>query len=771
MFLLGGYATVSQVCLVREFVVVFFGNELCLGIILASWLAGVAAGASVGARAAQRVTDGMRVMTFCFMGVMALMVVAVCTIRSLRGILQIPTGEYATFAGMALAVAAVTIPVSASVGFVFPIACAATRRGDRQGSTEIGTVYAIESLGSILGGILFTYVLVTRLHVFRTLSVLNIACLAALTVCDAARRREAAGPAAAGRVAALLLVAQIAALLGALDTRLHDATRQVRWKAFNPELPLVRSLESRYEHLAMTEHEGTYSVFGSGQYMFSFPAERISGGLAHVTLCEHPDPKRVLIIGGAMGGFLKHALLHRPKHLDYVELDPAIFDLVRDHIGPDEKLAMRDPRVSIHLEDGRRFAKRVAGTRQYDVVVVNVPDPSTAMLNRFYTVDFFRELRRILAEDGVVAAHITSAVNYMGEEVGNYAGSVYATLCRVFPEVVVTPGDTKLFFASPSKGVVTSDMQELGSRYEARGVDTEYFSPYHFGQYFETPERSASVRAEFERLRDSPVNTDLRPVSYFHNLMLWDRFSGGHLGPVLKAVAGIRVVWVAACALALLALRAVYVAALRPGREKCRRFNALAAVMTTGFAAMALELALLLAYQSFCGFVYERIGLVLAVFMTGLAAGALLVNSLLRQRSWNWIACLAVAECLVMALAAAIPVALRALSRGGSPDVTEWAIAALVLCTGLLTGGEFPLANRVYLEGLQDVGRAAGMTDSVDHLGGFLGALMAGIFLIPVLGIEAACLIVGVLNAATMVLVLSGARGMKVPDPCGGRRA
>ncbi|OOP56418.1 MAG: hypothetical protein AYP45_09045 [Candidatus Brocadia carolinensis] len=48
---IGGYATIAQVILIREFLNVFYGNELCLGIVFGAWFLGIATGAFAGAKA------------------------------------------------------------------------------------------------------------------------------------------------------------------------------------------------------------------------------------------------------------------------------------------------------------------------------------------------------------------------------------------------------------------------------------------------------------------------------------------------------------------------------------------------------------------------------------------------------------------------------------------------------------------------------------------------------------------------------------------------
>jgi spermidine synthase len=753
MFLWGATCAVSQIVLVREFVVVFFGSELCLGMILAGWLAGVAAGAALGVRLGRRLTASAPAALACFLALGALTTAALCVIRSLQAILRVPTGEYAPFGAMALSIAAISVPLGAVVGLAFPLTCAAARRPGRDEASEIGAVYAIESLGSIAGGLIFTYALVSHRDSFRSILIVNGACLAAAWLACRAWRLRLLG------IAALALLSAHAALVvtGA-DTRLNELTVRRRWHALNPRLPLLRSLDSRYQHLVLTEQDGLYTVFGNGQCVFSFPNEPVSGGVAHLTLCEHPRPKRLLVIGGGMGGLLQHALMHAPERVDYVELDPAEFRIVDGFLPPDEVEALRDSRVFVHPEDGRRFVQRMAGNQAYDVVLVNLPDPSTAMMNRFYTVEFFAEIRRVLAPGGILATRITSAVNYLGEEVGGYSGAVFHTLRAVFPHVVVTPGETQFFFAATEPGIVTSDMKILASRFESRNIRTDFFSPHHFAQYFETAERAAAVQREFEAMQGLPVNSDLRPVVYFLSLRLWDRFSGGHLGPALRLVGRARWEWLAAGAAGFVVIRLLWLAGFRRTRAGMPRFNALAAIGVAGFAAMALELALLFAYQSLCGFVYQKIGLILAMFMAGLASGAAGMGRLLSARRWNWTLCLAILQGLSAAFALAIPGALRWLcaANSGAGGAAQTAIPALVSASGLLTGALFPLASRVYLDGAPDIGRAAGWINCIDHAGGFAGALLTGVLLAPVLGIPATCGAVAILCAMSALLALTG---------------
>ena len=371
-------------------------------------------------------------------------------------------------------------------------------------------------------------------------------------------------------------------------------------------------------------------MFGNGQYNFAFPDEYENSQIAHLVMTQHPDPKRVLLIGGGMGGLIREMLKHPIEELDYIELDPALTESIKKYLPPEEKEALSDKRVKIFHVDGRYYVKRAKAEKKYDLIFVNIPDPSTAFLNRFYTVQFFQEGNDILADKGVFAIEISSAVNYMGEEVGNYTGSIYQTLHSVFPHVIISPGQTNYYFASNSYDTATFDIRTLTKRYVERGVKSEFFSEYVFNTLL-PPERVKFVADEIESRKGLRVNTDAKPVTYFYNLMLWDKLTGSKLGGILQWLKNSHVKTFLIPVFIFIVCRFAYVTVFRRSPDVQQRFNSIAAIATTGFAGMALEIILIFAFQNIYGYVYENIGLIIAVFMFGLALGGGISNRLILQ--------------------------------------------------------------------------------------------------------------------------------------------
>ncbi len=90
-FFLGLISITVQVLTVREFMVVFFGNELCLGIILGGWLIGIALGSGSGGRITRRVTRIFPLFMLLQAALCLLPFFQICTIRLIRGILNRPS--------------------------------------------------------------------------------------------------------------------------------------------------------------------------------------------------------------------------------------------------------------------------------------------------------------------------------------------------------------------------------------------------------------------------------------------------------------------------------------------------------------------------------------------------------------------------------------------------------------------------------------------------------------------------------------------------------
>jgi spermidine synthase len=671
---------------------------------------------------------------------------------------------------MLIASFALIIPFSFFIGFLFPIGCRVFVKRHGAGAREIALIYIAEAVGSLAGGALFTFVLVAYLPTFATLAIwlwLVFAAASALIYKSWPQGRRFGSPDGllASRLKKAITIFWAAALLfiaifSLFSLRLEERSIKGRWKSFQPQIDLVESRDSKYQNIVIAGSDGQYNLFGSGQYVYSFPDPYQFPVTAHLIMAQHPEPHSVLLIGGAPG-LAREMLKHPIKGLDYVELDPLVLEIIEKHLSPQEGAIFEDPRLHLLFTDGRFFVKRsrprAGAERPYDLIFVDAPDPTTAMLNRFYTLEFFEEIKAILRPGGVLVITSSSAENYLRGEVGTYAGTIYKTLSEAFSYVKVTPGATSFYFASDAPEAASLNPEVLTQRFLGRGIQSDIF-PYLYSSLL-PEEKTEFINEGLAALgQEMPLNTDRRPVSYFLNLILWARFSGPRGSRLAEVLLRIGQLPETALFLPFLGFLSVILvlALLVRKRAKWRlvRFSVLWSIVSVGFAGMALEIILIFGFQNIFGYVYQKIGLIVAIFMAGLAGGAILSRHWVGSRPGHR-PLIAVTIFLAM-FAFCLPFAFEFLSEAVEERAQgfEYILMTLVAISGFLTGAAFPLASEVYLASLSepgkplgaygappkagkpgaDIAKAAGRLDACDHLGAYFGAFLTGIILIPLLG-------------------------------------
>ncbi len=761
----GMQAIVTQSLLLREAMVLMYGSELAWGIVLFAWLLGVAVGAAMGGRATNWAVIQTRSEPSLIVVLVALSIAACVELwvfRGARAWLGIGPGELIPLTKTALAALLFVSPASALVGLAFPLACCigvgrTPAGGPCPPYLAFGQIYALESLGSLIGGVAFSFWAVEHLAPVQT------ALLCGALVCAGAACLALAAPARRVLGAGLVLLTcgaiALAWLAGpAMNRRLIER----RWRNVAPGYTLVAETESKYQNLALGARAGQYSLYCDGQVTADFPDPYTFVPLAHFWMCEHPDSRRVLVLGGGAEGLIAEILLHPVEHVDYVEPDPRQIGLVEPYLAELDHQALADPRVTVHYADIRHYVKTQRD--RFDLVIARLPEPTSALRARLYTAEFYGELRRAMTAQAVLcftAAAMPTELSPLSRE---YLASLRATLLRHFPAVIVGWGDPAQVLVATQPGLLTTDPAELAARYARRGVASALFDPAWLAGATDwlAPEKLVRRAAELDVAADPrvgriPVSTDLRPTLYLQRLALWEAMTGKS-----RVIAGLRSIRLGPL---VATFGAVIAATLIAGRLRRRARDGWAAgaiavsVGTTGFATMALSIVWLFAFQNLYGYVYQRIGWIIALFMAGLVLGCLLAPLALHaRRSWHG---LIIVDMLLAALSLAVPFILSSLgSLPGSPTsftLVEWSISILVIVTGVLGGAAFPLASDLQRQFTGQTGAAAGMIVSADHAGACLGALLCGILLVPVFGTATtAFLLAGIkLCSGGLVLALS----------------
>lgn len=120
--------------------------------------------------------------------------------------------------------------------------------------------------------------------------------------------------------------------------------------------------------------------------------------IAHVPLLSHPNPKRMLVIGGGDGGVLREATKHPLDQINFVEIDRQIVDIAKKHFSFISKGAFNNKKVKISFEDGKKFIQR--NKHCFDVIVVDSTDP-VGPGKVLFEMPFYREVYAALKEEGI----------------------------------------------------------------------------------------------------------------------------------------------------------------------------------------------------------------------------------------------------------------------------------------------------------------------------------------------------------------------------------
>ena len=128
--------------------------------------------------------------------------------------------------------------------------------------------------------------------------------------------------------------------------------------------------------------------------------------ISHVAMQSHPDPKRVLVIGGGDGGVIRE-LLRYPnlEQVVMVEIDRMVVDASIEFL-PEIASEFDNPRLDLQIADGIDYVKNAAD-ESFDIVIVDSTDP-VGPGEGLFTKEFYTDVQRILNSNGVMVTQSES---------------------------------------------------------------------------------------------------------------------------------------------------------------------------------------------------------------------------------------------------------------------------------------------------------------------------------------------------------------------------
>ena len=337
------------------------------------------------------------------------------------------------------------ISIGLLIGFEIPLVLRINERYQKRLGANIASIYTLDYVGAFVGAVAFNFLLL-KLFPLTEISFivagLNffVATLAFWYFWrqDLISHRWVMGGA--------IVVTVFALGYGYLNNR--GWNQSIEQRLYNA--PIVLAKTTSYQRLVLTysDRRGEYRFFINGNLQFSSRDESIyHEQLVHPAMALVPDHRRVLILGGGDGLALREVLKYPDvEEVTLVELDPEMIELfstnstlrelnndafadarVRAWSSPgvqasEERTVLYQESgetdqagrgvsepigsVEVYTVDADRFIADVG--EAWNVIFIDLPDPSSVELAKLYSKEFYLKLHPILAETGVVALQATS---------------------------------------------------------------------------------------------------------------------------------------------------------------------------------------------------------------------------------------------------------------------------------------------------------------------------------------------------------------------------
>ncbi|RPJ81601.1 MAG: hypothetical protein EHJ94_04075, partial [Deltaproteobacteria bacterium] len=679
----GVSSVVTQLYIIREFLVQYTGNEFVIALILFNWL--VIGG--LGSLLARFITPRYGKATILRLGILSLCLsglapITILSIRYLRDFFFIhgaSIGFYPTFWYIFLLIA----PYGLLLGFLLPYSLYVLRHD--QEDYPPSRIYIADNLGDVAGGALFSFLLVYLLTPVQAICIAGLPII--LTVAPFFRENFRNG----------ILYCSIAG--GALAILIGGVLLES--DSLKPQIgDLVHYSESRYGRIEVHQNEDLVTLFSDGVPVFNNQNETTAEEVIHYPLSQTENLQHVLMIS-ATGGMIRELKKYNLSAIDYVELDPEVSAVLFRF-----KLLEPIRGLSVINEDGRSYLMKTQ--KKYDAIIVNLPEPDTFQINRFYTDRFFELVKARLNPHGVFSFSMDGYDNYLAEPQRQKLSSLFNTVSAYFTEVLLLPGQKIIFICTDS--TIHRDIPALLT---SKGIKTDYISQYFYGNVtgFRTD--------QLNRLMDlkTEINYDHSPR--LMHLMFTQWFAKFSTSPF----------WFLGAVFLILV---VYLSRLHVEEY---------VLFSSGCMTMGCELMIVFAFQIYFGYIYHQIGLIITVFLAGLLPGAWLGEKLRR----NARAVLVWTDILLICLM--IVFITFCLRLGDKLPVLFYLGTGFLF--SVLCGCQFPVA----LEPHNNVKKSVAGAFSADLTGAALGALITSVFLIPYYGITGAAIGLILLKVSSLILV------------------
>ena len=675
-----------QSLLIRELIAQFTTNELVYGIFISTWLIINALGSLWSSKLfLKKETQGIPTILI-LLSILSLLVIP--WLKFFKPILGLEWGVLTPNWSVIVATLTVFIPAGLLSGILFNLISRYLR--------NINTNYLFEGLGYALGGILFSLVLAPRLTAIQ-ISLLITLTILVITSNLFSRYRLACS------------IIGIIVLFGFTQSNtISKYLNQTSWQSYQ----IIQVKEAHTGRLTLLQKNHQKTLFINSSPYITVPNPIASEETLHLPLAFTEQAQQVLILGTNNNLFPYFNTLR--KNITMIEPDKDILKIYPETIS-NIKVLNTDPRSYLTKTNSK-----------YDLIILNLPPPTTIQTNRFYTTEFFKIISSKLSTTGLFALQLPYGENLSIQEINQ---SVYASLQSVFQAVKPIHTNNIHYLAANTHHILHSDHHKL--KQNLKNQDLQYFD------YSILDSALGSFNVEILKQLILPnqttqQNSDNKPQSYYLGLNYWQSLLDSPLQNILKLLKNNinLILGLIICMILLSLILPIYNPSIFP-KNSIPKFLFYQSTILTAWEIMLLQL-----YQTEYGFLYHHFPILFGIFMLGLSGGTYLGDRYTISLRNISLATLLYSGSLVIFIHTKI----------FPPYSIPIAIA------GVLLGISFSSTTRLYQKQYSLI-KTSSILYATDLSGGILAPIILSIILIPIVGFTISGLIILLLSLHNSVLI------------------
>ena len=694
----------------REVLSTFSGNELTSGIILAAWLTGSALGNLLAQKLFTRLFDKKEKLFFFNLN---FFIINIVLLRYFPILFKFSFGELINIFYLILYAVVLVIPFSLLWGINFNYYYIQIKNVKNRESK----IYYLESIGAAIGSVIAVFFGIQFNSIFFIINILFFLFIISLVLNKQYRT----------------LVFYFSILIVILFSIFHWKINYFTDKWRFRTLEVVDIKETPYGKLNVIKQDKHFSFYNNGVFLFS-TSDNITPEIdVSLAIAESKSIENVLIINNGITGLIKNLIKYKQiKNITYIEYNKFLLNQYINNVPADY---LNDSRIHLVINDPRNILKRFK--MKYNIIFLNNGDPHNLLINRFFSVEFFKELKSVLAPEGIVLLKLTSSENFINKYQSLYIGSILNTLKSQFSEVIAIPGDVCYLLASNKKGVLTYSQKTLSRRMEKFNIKSDFFKNYFLKFNFDQFRINSFLNAVNMKAKK---NYDLNPISFFYSLVLWTTRTSQYIKKFFFFFYNVKFY-------KILLLICILFIILNFKILKSEKNLVLLSMGVIGFTEISLEILAILMYQIIRGNLYINMSFIFFSFMFGLAIGSFIYKYIRLSAEKIFV--------LIQFIFIFIPILLifhyfffKCITITVIQDICFF---LFIFGFSILSGIQFPAAVNMYPDKIFGPGKING----IDLFSAAIGAFVISLFIIPLYGLYNSVILLVVINLLAFIKIMA----------------